>query len=30
MELICNVTFKDRDPDEVMEYLDLLVANGQN
>jgi hypothetical protein len=26
-ELMCNETFKDKDPDEVMEYLDLLAHN---
>jgi hypothetical protein len=25
MELMCNGTFKDKDPDEAMEYLDLLA-----
>ena len=30
VELICNETFEDKDPDEAMEYLDLLVENAQN
>jgi hypothetical protein len=30
VELICNGTFKDKDPDEEMEYLDLLAENAQN
>jgi len=30
MELMCNRTFENKDPDEVMEYLDLLVENAQN
>jgi lysyl-tRNA synthetase class I len=30
MELMCNRTFKDKDPDEPMEYLDSLVENAQN
>jgi hypothetical protein len=28
--LICNETFEDNDPDEAMEYLDLLAKNAQN
>ena len=27
---MCNGTFEDKDPDEVMEYLDLLAENAQN
>jgi hypothetical protein len=27
VEFICNETFEDKDPDEAMEYLDLLVEN---
>jgi len=27
VELMCNETFKDKDPDEVMEYMDLLTEN---
>jgi hypothetical protein len=27
MELMCNRTFEDKDPDEAMEYLDLLAEN---
>ena len=30
MELMCNETFKDKDLDEAMEYLDLLAENAQN
>jgi len=30
MELMCNGTFKNKDPDEAMEYLDLLAENAQN
>jgi hypothetical protein len=30
VELICNETFEDNDPDEAMEYLDLLAKNAQN
>jgi hypothetical protein len=30
VELMCNETFEDKDPDEVMEYLDLLAENAQN
>ena len=30
VELICNGTFKDKDPDEGMKYLDLLAENAQN
>ena len=30
VELICNGTFKDKDLDEAMEYLDLLAENAQN
>jgi hypothetical protein len=30
MELMCNGTFEDKDPDEAMEYLDLLAENAQN
>jgi hypothetical protein len=27
VELICNGTFEDKDHNEAMEYLDLLVEN---
>ena len=27
---MCNGTFEDKDPDEAMEYMDLLVENAQN
>jgi hypothetical protein len=27
VELMCNETFEDKDHDEVMEYMDLLVEN---
>jgi hypothetical protein len=30
IELMCNGTFKDKDHDEAMEYLDLLAENAQN
>jgi hypothetical protein len=30
VELMCNGTFEDIDPDEAMEYLDLLAENAQN
>jgi hypothetical protein len=30
VELMCNGTFKNKDPDEAMEYLDLLAENAQN
>jgi hypothetical protein len=30
VELMCNGTFEDKDPDEAMEYLDLLAKNAQN
>jgi hypothetical protein len=30
VELMCNETFEDKDPNEAMEYLDLLVENTQN
>jgi len=30
VELMCNGTFKDKDPNEAMEYLDLLAENAQN
>ena len=30
VELMCNGTFEDKDPDEAMEYLDLLAENTQN
>jgi len=30
MELMCNGTFEDKDPNEAMEYLDLLAENAQN
>jgi hypothetical protein len=30
VELMCNGTFKDKDPNKVMGYLDLLAKNAQN
>jgi len=30
VELICNGTFEDKDPNKTMEYLDLLAENAQN
>ena len=27
VELMCNETFEDKDPDEAMEYMDLLAEN---
>ena len=27
---MCNRTFEDKDPNEAMEYLDLLAENAQN
>jgi len=30
MELMCNGTFKNKNFDEAMEYLDLLAENAQN
>jgi hypothetical protein len=27
---MCNGTFEDKDPNEAMEYLDLLAENAQN
>ena len=30
VELMCNGTFENKDPDEAMDYLDLLAENGQN
>ncbi|KAL3598346.1 hypothetical protein D5086_006264 [Populus alba] len=30
IELICNGTFEDKDPNEAMEYLNLLAKNVQN
>ena len=30
VELMCNGTFKDKDPNKEMEYLDLLAENAQN
>jgi len=30
VELMCNETFENKDPDEAMEYLDLLAENAQN
>jgi len=27
---MCNGTFEDKDPNEAMEYLDLLAENTQN
>jgi hypothetical protein len=30
VELMCNGTFEDKDPNEAIEYLDLLAENAQN
>jgi hypothetical protein len=30
VELMCNGIFEDKDPNEAMEYLDLLAENAQN
>jgi len=30
VELMCNWTFEDKDPNEAMEYMDLLAENAQN
>jgi len=30
VELMCNRTFKDKDPNEATEYLELLAENAQN
>jgi len=30
VELMCNESFEDKDPDEAIEYLDLLAENAQN
>ena len=30
VELMCNGTFEDKDPNKAMEYLDLLAENAQN
>jgi len=30
IELMCNGTFEDKNHDEAIEYLDLLVENAQN
>jgi len=30
VELMCNETFENKDPDEAMEYLDILAENAQN
>jgi hypothetical protein len=30
MELMCNRTFENKDPDKAMEYLDLLAEKAQN
>jgi len=30
VELMCNGTFEDKNPNEAMEYLDLLPENAQN
>jgi len=27
VELMCNETFEGKDPDEAMEYMDLLAEN---
>ena len=30
VDLMCNRTFENKDPNEAMEYLDLLAENAQN
>ena len=30
VELMCNETFEDKNPNKVIEYLDLLAENAQN
>jgi hypothetical protein len=30
VELICNETFEDKDPDEATKHLDLSSKNAQN
>ena len=30
LELMCNGTFENKNPDEAMEYMGLLVENAQN
>jgi hypothetical protein len=30
VELMCNRSFENKDPDEAMEYLDFLAENAQN
>jgi len=30
VELMCNGSFEDKDPDKAMEYMDLLAENAQN
>ena len=30
VEMMCNGTFEDKDPDEAMNFLDLLAENAQN
>ena len=30
VELMCNGTFEDKDPDELMNHLDLVAENAQN
>jgi hypothetical protein len=30
VELMCNGTFEDKEPNETMEYLDSLAENAQN
>jgi hypothetical protein len=30
VELMCNITFEDKDPNKVMKYLDLLIEIAQN
>jgi len=30
VELMCNGTFENKDPDEAREYLELLAENAQN
>ena len=30
VEMMCNGTFENKDPDEAMNFLDLLAENAQN
>jgi hypothetical protein len=30
VELMCNGTFEDKNPNEAMEYLNFLAENAQN